>query len=81
MSRTPPLGRGVAPFGTLLATEYGKPVAVVADTGADLKTLPPVIIDAGWWQSLFEDGVNERGTHQRRARQAAGARECDAGGN
>jgi|ERR1700730_5528960 len=42
MSRTPPLGRGVAPFGTLLATEYGKPVAVAADTGADLKTLPLV---------------------------------------
>ena len=33
---------GVAPFGTLLATEYGKPVAVPADTGADLKTLPLV---------------------------------------
>src|ERR1700719_3112626 len=31
---------GVAPFGTLLATEYGKPVAVAGDTGADLKTLP-----------------------------------------
>ena len=39
MSRTPPLGRGVAPFGTLLATEYGKPVAVAADTGSDLDQL------------------------------------------
>jgi Domain of Unknown Function with PDB structure (DUF3857)/Transglutaminase-like superfamily len=33
---------GVAPFGTLLASEYGKPVAVAADTGSSLKTLPLV---------------------------------------
>jgi transglutaminase-like putative cysteine protease len=32
---------GVAPFGTLLASEYGKPVAA-ADTGAGFKTLPLV---------------------------------------
>jgi hypothetical protein len=30
----------VAPFGTLLATEYGKSAAVAADTGGGLKTLP-----------------------------------------
>jgi transglutaminase-like putative cysteine protease len=33
---------GVAPFGTLPAGEYGKPVAVAADTGSSLKTLPLV---------------------------------------
>jgi len=33
---------GVAPFGTLLDSEYGKPVAVAAATGASLKTLPLV---------------------------------------
>ena len=31
---------GVAPFGTLLATEYGKSAALAADTGGGLKTLP-----------------------------------------
>jgi Domain of Unknown Function with PDB structure (DUF3857)/Transglutaminase-like superfamily len=36
---------GVTPFGTLLANEYGKPVAVAADTGAGLKTLPLVAAD------------------------------------
>jgi len=33
---------GVAPFGTLTADEYGKPVARAADTGASLATLPRV---------------------------------------
>ena len=33
---------GVAPFGTLSASAYGKPVAAAADTGAGLKTLPLV---------------------------------------
>jgi hypothetical protein len=31
---------GTAPFGTLLITEYGKPVAVAADIDAGLRTLP-----------------------------------------
>jgi hypothetical protein len=33
---------GVAPFGTLIADEYGKPVARAAETGASLVTLPLV---------------------------------------
>jgi Domain of Unknown Function with PDB structure (DUF3857)/Transglutaminase-like superfamily len=33
---------GVAPFGTLPAAEYGKPIAVAAETAAGLRTLPLV---------------------------------------
>jgi hypothetical protein len=39
------LTAGVAPFGTLLANEYGKPVAVAADSGAGVKTLPLVAVE------------------------------------
>jgi len=36
---------GVAPFGTLTASEYGKPVAVAAEPSAFLDTLPLVVTD------------------------------------
>jgi hypothetical protein len=62
---------GVAPFGTLLANEYGKPVTVAADTGAGLRTLPLVAAEENKETLLTTAELMTDGTVKGRSKTAA----------